>query len=84
MTAGVRSVGAAVTPTLPTLHEQGYAVLAVMLLRENGVSDADIARHYTGPDPRADRAYERQILRDDGLVIAAGQVKAHMRRLVTH
>lgn len=65
-------------------HERGYAALAVLLLRENSISDTDIARYYTLPSPRADRAMEAAYFHETGRHIEAVNVKARMRELICH
>ena len=66
------------------LHERGYAELAILLLRDNGVSDVEILRDYTLPQPRADRAWERQYRAETGLRIRARDVKQRMREMLMH
>lgn len=78
---------AATTAALPLAahtdaHEQGYAHLAILILRDNGVTDADIVMVYTVACPRADRAMEAQYLAETGQHIEMKNVKRRMRELV--
>lgn len=65
-------------------QEKGLAELAVLILRENGLTDEDILRKYTEPSPKIDKKQERIWLRETGRVIAAVRVKQWMKRLLTH
>lgn len=67
---------------LRTAHEQGYAELAVALLRESGHSDEEILRDFTQPVARVDAMMEQQYQVETGLLLSAANVKARMRRLV--
>lgn len=65
-------------------HEQGYAALAILILRENGVSDDEILRHFTTPNPRADRAVEAVYHAESGVRVLAVNIKRRMRELLRH
>lgn len=75
-------IGAHVPSPAPADHERAYAELAILLLRENNISDAEILTDYCRPCPQADRAMEAQYQRETGMVILASNVKKHMRRLL--
>jgi hypothetical protein len=64
------------------MTEAKLAKGAVAILRHAGVSNEEILRDYTKPMPQADRAYEKVIKADFGVVISALKVKTHMRQLV--
>ena len=62
---------------------RGFAELALLTLRANGVSDAEILATYTGPDPEADASMEAAQVAETGIVYApAADVKAMMRLLM--
>lgn len=64
--------------------EQGYAELALLLLRSNEVSPRDILDRYTRPMPRADRAMEQQYYNDTGVRISMRRVKQLMTKMVAN
>ena len=61
----------------------GFAELAILTLRTNGISDSDILNTYTQPDRRADARMEARQLQESGTISApALAVKQAMRRLL--
>lgn len=69
--------------TASTSPVVGFAELAILTLRVNGVSDNDILDFYTQPDPRADARMEARQLQESGTIFApALDVKLAMRRLL--
>lgn len=66
----------------PSAFEMTLALVSLTVLREAGLSDAEILLRHTTSMPQADRAYETQIWRDEQVKICAGRVKQHMRRLL--
>lgn len=62
---------------------QGFAEIVLLTLRANGVSDSDILKHYTTPNPRADARMEAKQLQDDGTIWApALAVKEAMKTIL--
>lgn len=64
--------------------EHALAQLTVALLKDGGMTDADILKDYARERPAADRVYEREYFKEFGVRIAADRVKVEMRRLLRH
>lgn len=71
-------------PMTTTTAERAYAELALLLLRENGVTDAEILTDYTQPCARADAALERQYHAETGDRVCAARIKRWMKRRLMH
>ena len=65
--------------------EAKVAQLTIEVMREEGISDASILRHFVNhTTPAEDRIFEREVFQSSGVQVDAGRVKAHMRRLLSN